>query len=310
MTASVLIEHNSNGQVATSVVLCFRNESVRLASQLEALLSQDSTTAWELVLIDNGSTDDSREIARCWLDRFGSAKLVSESQSGLARARNAGARCSSGNIVLFCDADDIVTPSWITAMTKASLDFDVFGGPLDCDALNTPAVRTWRAPLAQNSLVEAYGLRWTIGANMGCRREAFDALGGFDERFQTASDDVDFCLRAEAAGMSLGLAPEATVLYRYRDTPLGNFRQFKNYRVSLAKLYQKTEDSVTRAALAEALSVPLKELVWVIKHAPFILFNRDKRGAWSTRAGTAWGAIQGRVQQRIFRLEAAEGTPR
>lgn len=209
--------------VAT-VLLCVRNGEATLAGQLAALHAQDFDEPWELVLVDNGSTDASRRIARAWQIRLADMRVVSEPIRGLNRARNRGVLAARASLILCCDADDEVRPGWLREMVRALERDALVGGAVDPERINdasSPKV----ACLQRSELPTAFGVPFAIGANLGFHRRVFATVGGFDERFEIGSDDVDFCLCAHHHGFSIGFAPAAIVDYRIKASMRGVVRQ-------------------------------------------------------------------------------------
>ena len=128
--------------------------------------------------------------------------------------------------MLVCDADDAVTPGWVSGMASALESFDIVGGLLDYVRFNQPAVRAGRERLAWTELpIAPNGHRYAVGANIGFRRVVHQTIDGFDESFRIGSDEIDFCLRAQYAGFSIGLAPDAVIHYRLRTRMRDVYRQ-------------------------------------------------------------------------------------
>ena len=121
-----------------SVLLCVRNGAETLDRQLAALAAQDYTAEWELLLVDNGSTDASRDIASLWASKVPNLRMMSEPRVGVNRARNCGFSEAKAPIIVCCDADDVVSPGWLRAMVDALERFDIVGGALDPYPLNPP----------------------------------------------------------------------------------------------------------------------------------------------------------------------------
>ena len=194
----------------TTVVIPVLNGADSLRRQLEAVKAQDYDGAWEVVVVDNGSDDGSVEIARAWTDEQRNARLVrAPDVRGAAHARNRGVAAAEGDFIAFCDADDVVTPRWLTELTRAATRADLVGGSLSARALNAAEVRSWREEPSQLALLVAHGfLRFASGGNFGIWTEVFDRLGGLDERL-AAGEDIDLSWRAQLAGYRLGFAPRA-----------------------------------------------------------------------------------------------------
>src|SRR6185503_17262477 len=98
-----------------SVVVPVFNEIQLLPFQLDSLAAQDYGGPWELILSDNGSSDGSGALARKWSDRIPGLRVVDSSdRQGGNHARNVGAAQARGDFLVFCDADDVTTPGWLT----------------------------------------------------------------------------------------------------------------------------------------------------------------------------------------------------
>ena len=160
----------------------------------------------EVVVVDNGSRDATAEVA----ERAG-ARVVRAPRPHRAAARNLGADAATGDRLLFLDAECVPAPGWAAALAGCLDEHELAGGPVELSTLEPPSALErfdlrWR--LHQERHVTEGG--WSGGGNLGVRREAFERLGGFDLWYR-AGDDVDFCIRAAGAGMTLGWCPGARV---------------------------------------------------------------------------------------------------
>jgi len=279
--------------VAT-VILCVRNAAPTLDRQLAALQAQDLRDPWELVVVDNGSTDASRAVAGNWAHRIPTMRIVDEPEIGANRARNRGLREARSESIAFCDADDEVSPWWLREIVAALGCFDLVGGALEPERLNGPdAPRT--VCLQQTGLPEAFGWKWAVGANLALRAEVADALGGFDPAFVAGSDDTDFCLRAQYAGFSIGFAPAAVASYRIRSSPIAIMRQ----RVSYGRGHERLVEKHTR--LGHVQSTPGQrwkaigvQTARVIVHVPDVARRRTR-----LQYLAAVGFLGGRVAELV-----------
>jgi len=223
------------------VIIPARNAECTLDRQLEALAQQDFREPWEIVVVDNGSTDGTRELVESWQAKLCHLRLIHEPRPGVNRARNAGVAAARADRILLCDADDIVDAAWVRVLTSTLDEFDLLAGRLDYELLNTDHVRarTLARPLAEG-LAVSWRRPWGMTCNLGFHRRVFDDLDGFDPAFERGgSDDVDFCLRACAAGFSFGFASDAVVHYRMRARPLDHARQLYHYARASELLYRK-----------------------------------------------------------------------
>jgi GT2 family glycosyltransferase len=225
---------------SVSVVIPVRNASSTLAEQFTALSHQTYRGLWQVVVADNGSTDGSIEIAGRSRADLPDVVVVDASQRrGQAHARNVGAAHARGELLLFCDADDVVADGWIEALVEALGSFDMVGGRLQLDLLNGPDAYT-PPNLPSTGLPGADGfLPYVISANCGIRASVFSAVGGFDESFVGCTEDVDLSWRVQLASYSLGFAPAAVVHYRLRQSARDLARQCFRYGVVGAHLYKK-----------------------------------------------------------------------
>src|SRR2546423_10557404 len=99
-----------------SVVVAVLDEEAHLGEQLAALAEQTYTGAWEVLVVDNGCTDGSIDVALRFARRLPGLQIVDASERrSLAHARNRGAAEAQGDLLAFCDADDVVLPGWLEA---------------------------------------------------------------------------------------------------------------------------------------------------------------------------------------------------
>jgi GT2 family glycosyltransferase len=172
-----------------------------LADALDAQTLRD----FEWVVIDNASRDATGAAARAR-----GATVVREPQPGRARARNRGVATSDAQLLAFTDADCRPRPDWLEHLTACLAR----GEPLVAGRV---VVTTSAAPNAIERFEALWRFRddpqrgWAPTANLGMRREAFDAIGGFDPGYRHIGEDVDLCLRAGAAGFPLTRCPDAIV---------------------------------------------------------------------------------------------------
>jgi hypothetical protein len=120
--------------VRATVAICTRNRAETLARVLESFCAQTvpEGTAWELLVIDNGSTDPTRDVADAFASRL-PLRVVDEPEPGLSAARNRAVLAARGEFMLWIDDDAIPSPGWIAAYLAAFSEWPaaaVFGGPI------------------------------------------------------------------------------------------------------------------------------------------------------------------------------------
>ena len=186
-----------------SVVIPTRHRLESLASCLQRLAPGAQTvdaTEYEVVVADDGDTGD----ARALLERsFPWAKYTAGPRRGPASNRNAGVRASHGEWIAFTDDDTLPDPDWLEQLLAASDGVRAVEGRTVCRV-------GVRSPREHAPINESGGWWWT--SNLAIRRDAFDSIGGFDERFTVPHmEDADLRERAFAANVSWRFAPQAVV---------------------------------------------------------------------------------------------------
>ncbi len=278
--------------INTSVVMCVRNGEATVGEQLEALAGQDHGQPWELVVVDNGSTDGTRKVVSQWNGRVPELRIVpADDRVGLAYARNVGVSAAAGSVIAFCDSDDVADRRWLAELEIGVRESDIVGGRLELELLNTELVRDWRG-LPERDLrrpVVLDYLPYAVGANFAVRREAFERVGGCDEAFQFCGDDVDLSWRIQRDGGALGFREDAIMHYRLRTELVGLMRQ--RYRYGRA-------EGLLRAKFADAVApTSWRETIWVDRHllrrSWHLMAGPRQRGAWLAVAAHRAGQLRG-----------------
>jgi glycosyltransferase involved in cell wall biosynthesis len=271
-----------------------------LGRQLVALAGQRYCGRWEVIVADNGSRDDSVEVARSFEDRMPSLRVLDASaRRGQAFARNVGARAATGDALVFVDADDEVAPGYLEAMGAALSRHDFVSAAFDSDALNPGWVSRTRGTHQAEGVQDALGfLPFAGGGGLGIRRAVFDEVGGFDADHWRSGQDVDLCWRVQLAGHPLESAPDAVLRVAFRTTLRQMYRQGRHYGHGEVLLYGKYR------RLGMPRSSP-KQAVWrwwtLLRRAPR-LRSRGEVGNWLRRAGESMGRLEGSIRHRVLYL--------
>jgi hypothetical protein len=188
-----------------------------LADSQDALQAQ-SRPADEVLVVDDGSTDDSAAIAGRYAGRV---RLVSHAGNrGLAVARNTALSVARGEIVASVDADVRVTSTWLERLLTAFTSPRVVavGGRLE-EANRQRLADAWRAAHMAQHAGDFPLLNPPVlpGANVAVRPEVVRALGGYDESFRTNYEDADLQHRLQAAGYLCRYEPGAVAFHLRRD---------------------------------------------------------------------------------------------
>jgi glycosyltransferase involved in cell wall biosynthesis len=280
-----------------SVVIPVRNGARTLGEQLRALDEQTYRADWEIVVADNGSTDDTVAVAATWDHPGVELRVIDASQrAGSSFARNRGAEEALGDFLAFCDADDVVVPGWLDALAVAARDYDAVTGPQDASEINAPDIMNWRSP-RERALPQSRFLPYAPSCNLAVWADVYKRTGGFDERYPQAHD-VEWSWRAQLEGFTLGFADDAVVHYRYRDDVRGVARQAYLSGLDSARLYH---DYRSRGMTRRGLGRSLRVWVWLVVRLPY-LAAPERRGIWMRRAGEAWGRLRGSARFRVLFL--------
>jgi glycosyltransferase involved in cell wall biosynthesis len=193
----------AGGHVDISVVLSTYNRAAILPAALDALLAQHGDVPYEVIVVDNNSTDGTGELVR----RYVSAdphrvRYLFEPRQGLSYGRNTGIAGARAPIVAFTDDDGAVASTWIERLKRA---FDEYP---DCSYVGGRVLPRWShepprwlttahwSPLALQDYGERpieVGAAWPVclvGANLAFRREVFDRVGMFESRLGRIKDGI------------------------------------------------------------------------------------------------------------------------
>jgi glycosyltransferase involved in cell wall biosynthesis len=211
-----------------SVVIPTRDRPDALRRCLHALSSQTVSEQLEVIVVDDGSGDGDAlaEAVSAWP----ATRLLRQSPSGPAAARNRGARAAKGSFICFTDDDCEPRADWVERLVTALRDqADAVGGRtigIPTKAVVRASELIARAPAlagGDNTLV------FTPSNNLACRAEAISAVP-FDERFPAAAgEDRNWCERLLQSGRALRYEPSAELLHHHDARLSSFFRQQVRY---------------------------------------------------------------------------------
>jgi len=179
-----------------SVIVCAHNEARYLPACLYSLLAQTRIPD-ELLVINNASTDETRAVAQ----QVPHVRVVDEPRKGLVRARETGRRASSGDVLVYVDADCRAPVTWLERIERRfgrDPELVALSGPYryyDWDLWGRLLIRAYDFTLAPATqvLVKHLLRLGTIfyGGNFAVRREALDRIGGFDTSIEFHGEDTN-----------------------------------------------------------------------------------------------------------------------
>jgi glycosyltransferase involved in cell wall biosynthesis len=299
---------------SVSVIVPAYNAAATLAEQLDALAAQQYDGDWELVIVDNGSTDGTADLARRYRDRFRAFTLVDGgSRRGHSAPRNAGAIAARGELLAYCDADDVVAPGWVQAMADAARHYDLIGGWLDVGPLNDETTRSWHQPWPRDRL-RSWLLPCAVSANFAIWADVLRDLGGWSSEYEAGAEDTELSWRAQLAGFRLGFAPDAVVYYRYRSGLWETARQGYAVGVNSERILRDFTvlrdgshhgDRTTAVDQAEdvgggVLGRAVGRATWLATRLPYLVGSRRHRGRWISVASEYLGRLNGAARYRLL----------
>ena len=251
-----------------SVVICSFNGADGVGRCLRALGAQSIRGALEIIVVDDGSTDSTSQVASAL-----GAKVVRHTHNrGISAARNTGIRAASAAVVAFLDDDCEPCPRWAEALL-ASYDSRSIGvgglispnvGPglvlgylgrhspllpqeLDLAASNNVPYRFWLYLRRQWRPAKPGQRRQVVAmpsANLSVLRQALLDVGGFDERIRFSAEDDDLCRRLTIAfpDGQLIIEPAAEVIHHFKASWRDTFRRSRAYGQGSAVMFCKWPD--------------------------------------------------------------------
>jgi GT2 family glycosyltransferase len=194
--------------VTVSVVIpCFNR--YELTVNCLAALKTDNL---EIILVDNGSFDDTRQLS-------GTLTVRNSHNLGFAKGCNQGAEVATGELVVFLNNDTEVQDGWLAPLVNQFADDTVSAvGPTlvyPDGTVQSAGIDITRDPIvATNRTVSDGGNVWAVtGACLMVRKTVFDEVGGFDEGYWNGYEDVDLCLRIWESGGTVRHVPQSTVVH-------------------------------------------------------------------------------------------------
>ena len=293
---------------SVAVVVPAFNSELRIGRCVEACLAQ-SVPPHEVVVVDNGSGDDTAAVARS-----AGAKVIVEPVRGSYRARNAGWRSTDAQIIAFTDADCVPETSWLEKLLLAFSDPTIAGagGPIQHAHVRSITQR-WcvaRHLLDQERNFETAFLPFVATANAAYRRVSLEQMDGFEDQLSSGGD-VDLAWRIQMFGGVIAYRHDAIVNHHI-EPRLGEITsRYRRYATGHALLARRW-----RSCGAErAIGSPLRDGIWMTCGLPlrvvaYLVRKRPVRFPCIDTVANAyymWGRLEGWRLARASPLDPLPG---
>jgi GT2 family glycosyltransferase len=255
------IERVEEAKMRVTVAIPCYNGAAFVDKAIASILSQ-SHPADQIIVIDDGSTDNSAEI----IARYPVHLIRHETNKGLAAARNTAMAEAKGDILVFVDVDVIADPRLIEALLTGYTNPRIAGvGGQGIEANVHSLADRWRRAHAQQS----HGNKpkyvdFLHGLCMSFRLECLREIGGFDPTFRTNAEDVDVSLRLKKAGYQLYYQPDAKVYHQRTDNEASLKRTMIAWYVGAYRAKRINHDrpwTLFAGTLRRMISDPISDLI-------------------------------------------------
>jgi glycosyltransferase involved in cell wall biosynthesis len=234
-----------------SVIVCTRNRSASLRRTLDKIkeLSCPEGLQWEVIVVDNNSTDDTRAAVESFSQTSGlDVQYVFEGNQGQSYARNAGMRKARGEIVAFTDDDVFVDREWLLHIAEECSEYPsvaMFFGQTRLARPNQAKLSIREGDSAVTYCFPCNPAEPGCGNNMILRKSILSSVEGFDPTFGPgtklpAADDIEFTFRVLRSGGTVRYCPKILVYHDHdRLTPTAVRSLLFNYGIARGGYYCK-----------------------------------------------------------------------
>jgi cellulose synthase/poly-beta-1,6-N-acetylglucosamine synthase-like glycosyltransferase len=213
---------NSKETMITIIIPVY-NAGKTIQTCLESLVNQKTSRKYEIIFIDDGSEDNSLNIMNSMKNK-GDISVISQSNSGPAKARNVGAKLAKGDILVFTDSDCELDVYWLEEMTKPFDDEDVIGVQGSYKTKQKGIIPRYEQYEIENSYIRYNRNKYidAIGTySAAYRRMIFMKYGGFNTTYKLASgEDFDLSYKMAADGHRMVFNNKAICYHQHPDSLL------------------------------------------------------------------------------------------
>ena len=193
-----------------SIIIPSYNQAQYLPEAIESALNQ--TVPCEIIVIDDGSTDNSLQIAKSY--EYKGVIVVSQVNKGLASARNTGIMWATGDYILPLDADDILLPNCVERIIKIA---ETSKSDIIAPSFHTFGTSQEQVIIMSNPTIADFRIANRIGYFSAVKKQAFLDVGGYSPRMAEGYEDYHLWFNLLTRGKTITTIPEALVLYRTKE---------------------------------------------------------------------------------------------
>ena len=268
----------THSEPVVSVVVATRNRAALLPRLVDALERQDLVAPYEIVVVDDGSTDGTPAVLAELARTRPRLRVVRQDPNrGPAAARNLGWRSACAGVIAFTDDDCAPEQSWLRHLRAALDDADLAQGR----TLPDPHQADSHGPFSHSISVTSESGHYET-CNAAYRRTTLDGLGGFDEAFaHPTGEDVDLALRAKAAGARAVFADAALVYHDVIPSSFTNYMRMRRRRAGFV-LACRRHPELRRELSMRMFTHPNAVLLGTALGAAMV---RPRRGMYGAAAG-------------------------
>lgn len=284
-----------------SVILCTHNGAASILDQVDAVLAQETDRSFELVVVDNDSSDGTGDLVRSHTGGDQRVRVIRATERRrLGYARNAGAAAARSDLITFVDDDDRVGEGWLQALAEGLDESPIVAMRLILDEINEPAAAQSRGHRQVYGIDDFYGI--PVASFIALPRELFFGAGGNDEDLPSA-EDVDFAVRLfQTYGITPTWCPDATYHYRLRPDPRSAYRQGVSYGKAMPTVYRRWRNHCPRPVSTRDTVAALRDIVRLAAMTPLALRDDAREMRWAYRSGIRVGRLRGSLRERVLYL--------
>jgi glycosyltransferase involved in cell wall biosynthesis len=286
------------GPPELTVILCVRNGAAKVRDQLDTLARQEWDAPWEVVLVDNDSTDATPQVLRDYAAANQRFRVVdAHERLGLSHARNVGVANTRAPSVAFCDDDDLVGDGWVAAMGTALREHPIVACRFEWNELRPDEAAVDYTTFQRRGLFEVFGYPVAAGVG-GWQRGLWNELGGNDESMTFTGEDFDMSIRAFLrCGVTPYFEPAAVCHIARRAGRRPTYRQARRYGRASVVLYRRYGRG--RADRGAEVRRAARDWAWLALHV-FDIRDERKASLWMRRAGTRIGQLEQSIRSLTF----------